>query len=80
MSSAFLSSHLVTSDETASRMVSRPLPGGELTRTARVSLATAYLYMQAGWMVVGPDPEDEAAFATWQRDHAFVNRPRCLRP
>jgi hypothetical protein len=42
-----------------------------------VSLSTGYLAMKAGLWVVGPDLDDVAALAAWEREQeAFANTPR----
>lgn len=54
-------------------------PNGQpKTRPQVMSLGAAYLAMCEGAAVVGPDPDDEIALATWERDRAAsgFNRPR----
>jgi hypothetical protein len=41
-----------------------------------VSLSTAWLALKASYLVVGPDPDDVAALAAWEREQQFVNAPR----
>ena len=59
-------------------IIARPLKGGGIGRSRRVKLSTAYLAMKAGWHVIGPDPDDEAALATWEREQqpGPFNQPR----
>lgn len=48
-------------------LIAKDLGDGRVGRTRRVSLATAYLAMKAGWLVLGPDPEDLETLALWER-------------
>lgn len=48
-------------------LVARTLRDGNLSRTKIVSLAEAFVYRECGFYVVGPDPEDMEALATWER-------------
>lgn len=58
-------------------LIARPLNGGGFGKSRLVSLSTAYLAMRAGWPVVGPDPDDVAALATWEREQEpGFNQPR----
>lgn len=34
-----------------------------------VHLETAALLKEAGWIIIGPDPADLEALATWEREH-----------
>jgi hypothetical protein len=51
--------------------VAKDIGNGRFTRPLRVSLDTAHDYLQQGqgWMVIGPDPEDEHKLAEWYRRH-----------
>lgn len=58
-------------------LIARDLGKGRIGRSRRVSLATAYFAMKAGWVVVGPDPEDVEVLAVWERIHRQpFNPPR----
>lgn len=54
-------------------LVARPLKSGGIGRSRRVKLSTAFLAMRAGWHVVGPDPQDEADLAKWEREQQPCN-------
>lgn len=56
-------------------LIARPLSNGKIGKSRIVSLGTAYLALKAGFHVVGPDPEDLAALAKWEREQ-FTNPPR----
>lgn len=61
-------------------LVSRPLPGGEFTRSARVPLQAVPTYLKAGYIAVGPDPQDVAALIEWQNEQDRLgNKPRWFR-
>lgn len=51
-------------------LIARPLSNGKIGKSRIVCLSTAFLAMRAGFHVVGPDPDDLAALAQWERDHA----------
>jgi hypothetical protein len=61
-------------------LIARDLGRGLVGRTRRVDLATAYLALRAGYLVVGPDPADMEALAAWERAQQPpaepLNRPR----
>lgn len=58
-------------------LVARTLRDGSFSRTKLVTLAEAYVHMQCGWQVVGPDPDDIDALEEWERtQNPFGNRPR----
>lgn len=50
---------------------------GDIERSKMTDLAEGLTAMEAGWYVVGPDPEDVEALAIWEREHADpFNTPR----
>ena len=51
-------------------LIARPLKDGKIGRSRLVRLSTALLALRAGWHVVGPDPDDMAALAKWERERA----------
>ena len=55
--------------------VSFPITDELFSATALVSLDTAVLLKEAGYMVVGPDPQDEQELASWDRAHPWFLRP-----
>jgi hypothetical protein len=57
-------------------IIARPLKNGGIGKSRLVGLSTAFLALKAGFHVVGPDPDDLAALALWEREQAFVNAPR----
>ena len=58
-------------------IIARDLGWGYVTRTWVVPLSLAYLAVRSGrYICVGPDPEDTETLATWEREHAAINRPR----
>jgi hypothetical protein len=57
-------------------LIARPLQNGGMGRSRLVCLSTAYLALKAGFYVVGPDPDDLADLAKWERDQAQFNSPR----
>lgn len=58
-------------------LIWRPLRNGGVGKSRLVPLSTAYLAMRAGWPVVGPDPQDVEALATWEREQApGFNQPK----
>jgi hypothetical protein len=58
-------------------IIARPLSNGGIGKSRIVRLSTALLAMKAGFHVVGPDPEDVADLATWERQHCTpFNTPR----
>lgn len=58
-------------------LIARPLKNGGIGKSRMVRLSTALLAMRAGFYVVGPDPDDVAALAAWERTHMPIfNRPR----
>lgn len=62
-------------------LVAKLLPNGRMGKTRIVSLGAAFLAMRAGgFAVVGPDPQDEAALAKWEREQEGINRPRWESP
>lgn len=48
-------------------LIARPLHSGGFGKSRIVSLAAAYLAQRAGYVVVGPDPEDLQLLAAWER-------------
>ncbi len=48
-------------------LIARPLSDGGIGKSRIVRLSTAFLAMQAGFWVVGPDPDDVKALAEWER-------------
>lgn len=48
-------------------LVALELREGVFTDPARVSLELALEFKRKGYMVVGPDPDDEQDLATWER-------------
>jgi hypothetical protein len=57
-------------------LIARPLSNGGIGKSRLVTLGTAYLALRAGFHVVGPDPEDLAALAKWEREQYPFNHPR----
>ena len=58
-------------------LIARPLKNGGIGKSRLVRLSTALLAMKAGFFVVGPDPDDLAALAKWEREHVPpFNAPR----
>jgi hypothetical protein len=59
--------------------IAKPIPGGrgDVERSRIVPLSVAFSAMQAGWMVVGPDPDDWEALMAWEQAQAQpFNGPR----
>lgn len=59
--------------------IAKAIPGsyGDVERSRIVQLSTALAAMEAGWIVVGPDPQDMEKLAAWEREHAQpFNGPR----
>lgn len=58
--------------------IAKPVYGGrgDVERSRMVPLSTAYLAKQAGWIIVGPDPQDEDALAAWERTRQPFNQAR----
>ena len=50
-------------------LIARPLRDGGIGKSRLVKLSTAYLALRAGFHVVGPDPDDIAALAQWEREN-----------
>lgn len=58
-------------------LIARPLKTGGIGRSRLVKLSTAFLALKAGFYVVGPDPQDVEALATWERENSQgFNTPR----
>jgi hypothetical protein len=57
-------------------LIARPLKNGGIGKSRLVSLSTAYLALKANFHVVGPDPDDLAALAKWEREQQPFNAPR----
>lgn len=57
-------------------LIARPLSNGGIGKSRLVSLSTAFLALKAGFYVVGPDPDDLAALAQWEREQRPFNQPR----
>lgn len=58
-------------------LIARPLSNGGIGKSRIVRLSTAFLAMKSGFLVVGPDPDDLDALATWEREHPGpFNQPR----
>lgn len=59
-------------------LVARPLSeAGTFSRSQIVPLYAVPVYLKAGYVAVGPDPEDLAAFIEWENEqHRLQNRPR----
>lgn len=57
-------------------LIARPLKRGGYGRSRLVSLSTAYLALKAGFVVLGPDPEDLEALAKWEREQQPPGQPR----
>jgi hypothetical protein len=58
-------------------LIAQILPNNRMGKTRIVSLGAAFLAMRSGmFAVVGPDPEDEAALAKWEREQEGINHPR----
>lgn len=58
-------------------LIARKLADGRYGKSRIVSLATAYIAMKSGgFAVVGPDPDDVVALATWEREQLPFNQPR----
>lgn len=50
-------------------IIARKLANGGIGKSRVVPLYIGWMAMKANtWFVVGPDPEDMAALATWERD------------
>jgi hypothetical protein len=60
-------------------LIARPLKNGGIGKSRLVKLSTAFLALKAGLYVVGPDPEDVAALARWERDNLHRARFNCAR-
>ncbi len=56
-------------------LIARPLKHGGIGRSRLVQLSTALLALRAGFHVVGPDPQDLEALATWERAHTVPFNP-----
>ena len=48
--------------------VSRQIAESKWTGLALVTLETAAELKEKGWIVIGPDPVSEIAFAKWERE------------
>jgi hypothetical protein len=59
-------------------LIARPLSNGGIGKSRMVRLSTAYLAMQAGFWVVGPDPQDLDDLAAWERRQAAPHLPKEL--
>lgn len=57
-------------------LIARKLANGRYGKSRLVSLGTAYLALRS-WIyaVVGPDPDDLAALAAWERENAQPFNP-----
>lgn len=55
-------------------LIARPLANGGIGRSRIVRLSTAWLALKAGYHVVGPDPDDIAALAKWEREQPEQER------
>lgn len=57
--------------------VAKPYDGaGRVDGIVIVPLVDVPEKIAAGWLMVGPDPHDEAELATWERLQLPINRPR----
>ncbi len=54
-------------------LVAFPLTADVFSSPAVVSVETSLELHPKGYMVVGPDPEDEEAYATWQRAQRWLS-------
>ena len=55
-------------------LVSYALIADVFTAPALVSLELAAQFQAEGWMVVGPDPQDEIDLAAWERARPWAQR------
>lgn len=58
-------------------MVARALPEGTFSKIQIVPLHAVPVYIKAGYVAVGPDPEDMRNLIEWENERAQLeNRPR----
>ena len=57
-------------------LVSLPITDTLFTAPALVSLELALEFKEKGYMVVGPDPQDEQDLANWERHHPWLLRAK----